>query len=234
VNILPSIRALLAHATDLERQIMSAGTSISGELRLGSFTTLASAILPKLINAISSEFPDIQLKISVGTQEELIEGLHTGRLELALLYDLNLPSDIRKIPLTELTPYVVLPADHPLSNQTDIDLSELANDPFILLDVSPSREYFLGLFKALNLSPNIVHSSPSLELIRGLVGYGLGYSLLVTRPKTDITYDGQPLAILPLRNKLPKSTIVLASLNNLRPTQVMTSFESVAQKILQK
>jgi DNA-binding transcriptional LysR family regulator len=227
-NILHSARALLIHATDLQRQIMMTGSSISGELNLGSFTTLASAVLPRIVNAISSEYPDIKLKISEGTQEKLIEGLHTGRLEMALLYDLDLPENIRKIQLTELAPYAVLPAKHALSGQSDIDLSELSDEPFILLDVPPSREFFLGLFRSAGLTPNIVHSSPSLELIRGLVGYGLGYSLLVTRPANDTTYDGRELCVLPLRNSTSKSSVVLASHNKLRPTQIMKAFEVAA------
>lgn len=231
-KFLQSARSLLAHATDLQRQIMMAGTSVSGELRLGSFTTLASAILPRLVKAVSSEYPDIHLNISEGTQEELLEGLYTGRLELALLYDLDLPNDIRKVQLAELTPYVVLPMGHPLSDQTDVELKDLEKEPFILLDIPPSREYFLGLFDTIGISPNIVHSSPSLELVRGMVGYNLGYSLLVTRPKTDTTYDGQELNIRPIRNKLPNSSIVLASHNSLRPTQLMASFEAVTQRVL--
>lgn len=227
-ELLHSARGLLAHATDLQRQIMTTGGEISGELRLGSFTTLASAIMPKLVNAISSEHPDIQLKISEGTQEKLLEGLFTGRLEMALLYDLDLPDEIRKVQLAESTPHVVLPAGHPLSDQDDIDLGELAEEPFILLDIPPSREFFLGLFRAAGISPKIVHSSPSLELIRGMVGYGLGVSVLVTRPKGDATYDGHQLSVKPIRNRQTKSSIILASHDTLRPTQLMSAFEAVA------
>ena len=231
-NILHSARALLAHATDLQSQIMTKGDTISGELKLGSFSTLASSILPRLVNSFSSKHPEIQLKITEGTQVELLDGLNSGQLELALLYDLDLPSSIKKTKLTELTPHAVLPAGHPLSTQTDIDITDLAEEPFILLDIPPSREYFLSLFKSVGLEPNIVHSSPSLELVRGLVGYGLGFSLLVTRPLSDMTYDGQQLSIKPLRNKLTKSSIVLASHEDLRPTQLMTLFRKLAQSIM--
>jgi len=231
-NILHSARALLAHATDLQSQIMTKGDTISGELKLGSFSTLASSILPRLVNSFSSKHPEIQLKITEGTQVELLDGLNSGQLEMALLYDLDLPSSIKKTKLTELTPHAVLPAGHPLSTQADVDIADLSDEPFILLDIPPSREYFLGLFKSVGLEPNIVHSSPSLELVRGLVGYGLGFSLLVTRPMSDMTYDGQHLDIRPLKNKFTKSSIVLAHHKDLRPTQLMTLFGDLAQSIM--
>ncbi|CAI8199728.1 Hydrogen peroxide-inducible genes activator [marine metagenome] len=231
-SILHSARALLAHATDLQSQIMTKGDTISGELKLGSFSTLASSILPRLINSFSSKHPEIQLKITEGTQVELLEGLNSGQLEMALLYDLDLPASIERTKLTALTPHAVLPPGHPLSTQADVDIADLAGEPFILLDVPPSREYFLGLFRSVGLEPNILHSSPSLELVRGLVGYGLGFSLLVTRPASDMTYDGQQLSIRPLRNKFTKSSIVLAHHKDLRPTQLMTLFSNLAQSIL--
>ncbi len=231
-NILHSARALLAHATDLQSQIMTKGDTISGELNLGSFSTLASSVLPRLVNSFSSKHPEIQLKITEGTQVELVDGLNSGQLEMALLYDLDLPSSIKKTKLMELTPHAVLPAGHPLSTQADVDIADLSDEPFILLDIPPSREYFLGLFKSVGLEPNIVHSSPSLELVRGLVGYGLGFSLLVTRPLSDMTYDGQQLDIKPLRNKFTKSSIVLAHHKDLRRTQLMTLFSDLAQSIM--
>ncbi len=233
-NILPSARALLAHATDLQRQVIPTDDKVSGELRLGSFTTLASSVLPRLVNAVSREYPDIHLRISEGTQDELLEGLNSGQLETALLYDLNLPDDILKTELLELTTHAVLPNDHSLSDQEEIDLIDLASEPFILLDVPPSRDFFLGMFKNANLSPKIVHSSPSMELVRGLVGYGLGYSLLVSRPSGDITYDGQPLCIRPLKNTMAKSSIVLARHRGLRSTQIMTLFSQLAQNAIHR
>ena len=92
-NILQSARSLLAHATDLQRQAVMTGTAVSGELRLGSFVTLAPAFLPGLIATLRREFPEITLRLSEGTQEQLIDGLYGGRLEMALIYDLGLPDE---------------------------------------------------------------------------------------------------------------------------------------------
>jgi DNA-binding transcriptional LysR family regulator len=227
-NILHSARSLLAHATDLQRQAMAAGTAVAGELRLGSFVTLAPAFLPGLIQALHDRFPDIRLQLSEGTQEFLLDGLYAGRLDQVLMYDLGLPEDIRSVQLTEMSPYVALPASHPLSAHTEIALADLISEPMILLDVPPSREYFLGLFRSQGLTPTIAYSSPSLELVRGLVGRGLGYSLLATRPQGDTTYDGQPLIVRPLVAGAVSSRVVLASLQGLRPTVLMVSLEDVA------
>ncbi|MBY8976829.1 LysR family transcriptional regulator [Rhodobacteraceae bacterium NNCM2] len=232
-KILQSARSLLAHAEDLQRQAILTGTTVTGELRLGSFSTLAPAILPGMVHALRLEYPGIDLRIREGTQEHLLDALYSGQIDVALVYDIDLPDDLRRVRLDARAPYAALPEEHPLSRQADVSLAELVEHPMILLDVPPSRDYFLGLFRDAGLEPQIAYSSPSLELVRGLVGRGLGYSVLVTRPQHDQTYDGRRHAVLPLRDRVPKSTIVLASLARLRATRLQTSFEDVAVRALQ-
>ncbi len=132
-------------------------------------------------------------------------------------------------PLASYPPHVLLPRDHPLAALRDVSLQALADLPMILLDVPPSRSYFLGLMKSQGLEPNIVHSSPSLELVRGLVGQGVGYSLLVTRPPGDVTYEGKGLAIRPIAEEVEAGRIALARLSGFRPTRLMTAFEAFAR-----
>ena len=232
-KVLQSARSLLAHATDLERQTMETGTTLAGELRLGSFSTLAPTVLPGLIRELSQRHPGIHLQLQEGPQDQIIAALYEGRLDMALLYDIDLPDDLRKRVLARREPYVALAADHPLAAQGSLSLSDLVDEPLILLEVAPSHDYFLGLFAEVGLVPTIAHASPSIELVRGMVGCGLGYSLLVTRPDGDTTYDGHALAIRPLRDEVRSSEMVLASLASLRPTRLMTRFAEVAADVMQ-
>lgn len=232
-KILNSARSLLAHAADLERQTMETGSHLEGELRLGSFSTLAPAVLPGLIQSLSQQHPGIRLRLREGTQDQMIAALQSGQLDLALLYDINLPDDIHTTPLATRTPYAVLGMNDPLAQSDAVSLADLAKAPLILLDVPPSREYFLGLFRSAGLEPRIAYSTPSIEMVRGMVGCGLGYSLLVTRPKGDTTYDGHSLAIRPLTDDVDHSAMVLARLATLRPTRLMARFDEIALQVIQ-
>ena len=73
-------------------------------------------------------------------------------------------------------------------------------------------------------------SSPSLELVRGMVGQGLGYSLLVTRPYGDRTYDGESLAIRPIAEATEPGVISLAGLKAARPTRLVSTFAQYCEK----
>ena len=86
----------------------------------------------------------------------------------------------------------------------------------ILLDVQPSRTYFVSLFEELGLTPNIAFSSPSIEMVRGMVGQGFGFSLLVTRPHSECTYDGKKVVMVDLAE--PVSTSARRRLAETRAT----------------
>lgn len=227
-RILAEARALLAHATDLQSHASDAGEAVAGTLSLGSFVTLSPAMLPRLMQTLNHRHPDVTLTLSEGTQAVLVNGLLRGELDLALLYDLALPQSLRRVRLASLSPYVALPAAHPLSGCAEIDLAALAPEPMILLDVPPSRDYFTGLFTHNGLTPRIAYSSPSLELVRGMVGCGLGYAILTTRPANDVTYQGDTIVTRPLKQDVDKSHVVLASHDQVSATRVMTAVETVA------
>lgn len=222
-------RALLAQASALQTDAMRAGEAVTGTLRLGSFLTLSPLILPGLIRTLQAEAPGIELQIREASQDVLVAELLAGQLDLALLYDLDLPQELERLNLSKTPPYVALPEAHPLTQKRQVHLEDLVEEPMILLDVSPSRDYFLGLFEDRQLTPRIAHSSPSLELVRGMVGCGLGYALLATRPLGDRTYSGEKIVVRALKGRPRPSRIVLAQNAALRPTRLSEKFLGVAK-----
>ena len=223
-RLLATARSLLVHAEDWQRQATEAGTQIVGELGVAAFATLAPTFMPALITEFRRRHPKVSIRLIEGTQDALIDGLREARFELALLYEVDLPGDLAVTQLASFDPYVLLPAGHRLAKRRSVPLQELAGEPMVLLDVTPSRAYFTRMLRRAGVEPKIAFSSPSLELVRGLVARGFGYSLLVTRPHGDHAYEGLPLAIRPIRGAAEKGLISLARLAALRPTRLVTTF----------
>jgi DNA-binding transcriptional LysR family regulator len=224
-RLLAAARNLLAHADELQRRARVEGSEVTGTLSVSSFLTLAPVHLPAILSGFRTLNPDVEVVLGEGTQDSLVEDLRAGRCELALLYDLDLPPDVAASSLAAFSPYALLPARHPLAARDSVSLVELAREPMILLSVPPSERYFRSLFQAQGLQPHVAYASPSLELVRGLVGRGVGYSILVTRPKGDLTYEGEPVAARPIVEPCRTSDIALARLRDLRPTRAMRAFE---------
>lgn len=194
-------------ATQIEgvRNLKHALTGNGKTLKLGCFHTVAPYVVPPII----SQMPGAGLQMVEGDQRRLCQALSTGECDLALMYDIDIPTDFSVDLVTPLTPYVLLPDGHPLADQHEILPQELAGEPMVLLEGQPSHDYFTGLLASEDVSPNIAYRSTSIEVVRGLVAHGLGYSLLVTQPASAMSYDGLRLVSRPFQSSAGATHLAL-------------------------
>lgn len=226
IRFLAEARNLLTHAQELQRDMLAAGTAVEGQLSLASFATIAPSFVPQLIKGFTSLHPKVTIRLAEGTQDELFKGLRGGDFDLALLYDVDMPDDLAVTPLAAFAPHVLLPGSHRLTRLKNVPLIALKDEPFVLLDIAPSRTYFTRILETAGLNPRAAFSSPSLEVVRGLVGQGLGYSILVTRPFGDHSYAGEQLAVRPIADEVERGVIALAGLRQMRKTRLVSAFEA--------
>ncbi|QKJ88644.1 LysR family transcriptional regulator [Paramixta manurensis] len=219
---------LLRMAHEFEQNALADNDMVAGQIDIGCFETVAPLILPKLIRGFKSLYPGVEIIIRDGEQHELVQGLTAGSFDLALLYDHDLDSSIKTDPLVApRKPYILLPEDHRFAQQAQVSLADLATEPMILLDVLPSRNYFVNLFTRAGITPNIIFSSPSIEMVRGMVGQGFGFAILVTRPYGDHSYDGQRLVTVALKDAVEGSGLTAAWLARsqlTKPAQLFVEF----------
>lgn len=202
---------LLRHSREFEQKAFGETSLIAGEISLACFETLAPLYAPHLIASFQQRFPDVSVRLHVGSQERIIEGLRSGIYDIAICYVQGLPSVIEHVALLpDLFAHAVLPQGHRLAEHSAISLSMLANDPLVLLDIWPSNEYFLSLFEKAGVSPRVAYKAPSLDMVRGLVGHGLGISVLVTEPANSQTFDGKEVITVPLTDRMTPSRTVMA------------------------
>jgi flavin reductase (DIM6/NTAB) family NADH-FMN oxidoreductase RutF len=205
-----------------QRRAPRGGTA--GSLAIGCYQVFAPYIVPALVARLTKLHPAIELTLVEADQDHLIASLRRNDAEIALLYDFDLGEDLQVQRLAELTPYVLLPEGHPLAEASGITLQELTQEPLILLDIEPTRNYILSLFQEQGLTPNVGYRSRSLEMVRGFVGHGLGYSLLATKPANNMSYDGRALVARPLTGAVKNSRLVLATLKGRDITPLAAEF----------
>jgi DNA-binding transcriptional LysR family regulator len=223
-RFLEEARSLLREADRIERFVTELTDEISGPLDLGCLLTLAPLVIPELCSEFRAQHPAVTISVVEGAQDELLEGLRSGRLSLAVTYDLQLDSRISFDGLASLPPYALIAADHPLAERSELALSDLAREPLVLLDLPLSRDYFRSLFDAEGLEPAIGHRSPHPETIRTMVANGYGYTLVNARPRVDSALDGRRLVTVRLAGEPQPMVLGIAALAGDRPTRVVTAF----------
>jgi DNA-binding transcriptional LysR family regulator len=223
-QIMEQAKALLRDADELKSFAGKLSEQIFGSINIGCFIPLAPIITPGLCHGFMQSHDGVEVNVSEGNQAELLSKLKKGAIDLALTYNLQLESDIAFTPLVELKPYVLLAADHHMAAKKSISLTHLAEEKFILLDLPLSDTYFMSLFDNHNLKPNIYARTRHIEVQRGLVAKGYGYSLANVRPVNKKSLDGSSLKYIPLSGFNPGLTLGIATLANIKKTIVVDIF----------
>jgi DNA-binding transcriptional LysR family regulator len=185
--------------------------------------------MPEVVQSFLKAFPETSIHCVEGHQESLVRNLRAAEIELAITYDLQIRDDIDFIPLATLPPYALFGAQHPLSRERSVRLSQLAALPMVLLDMPMSREYFLALFIRDRLEPNIAYSSANFDVVRTMVANGLGYTLANVRPRAEVALDGRRLFRVTLTGDPPPVRIGIAMLKQLKKTRLVEAFERHCQ-----
>ena len=225
-------RLLLERADELEARMSAAVSDDAGQLVVGSLVTVAPIAVPSLVRRFRDEYPQITVEIRTGSQDQLLEWLATGALHVAITYDLELVPGIDFTRLVDAVPHVLLHADHRLAGRKMVELSELRDDHYILLDLPLSREYFSSLFLAADVNPRPRSRHNDLAFVRTLVGNGFGYSFVNLLPATDTAQDGSRVAYVRLKSPLRPLGLGLARRPDPRPPASLATFVRFAHEAL--
>ncbi len=217
-------RRLLADADHLDKYVTELSREISGSVGVGCILTLAPLFMPSVIASFLHRHSNVQIHCHELDHGAMIDGLHSGELEFAVMYDLPIPDDLEFDQIAQFQPYAVVPVGHPLQERGEVSLQELADEPMVLLDLPHTSEYFQAIFVRHGVTPNIIYRTSSPHMVRSLVANGLGYSLLNAPLRNDRSLDGKPIRRLALIDDIPPLKVGIVTPRNQRQTRVAREF----------
>ena len=131
--MLPYIRDVARAHQALTDQAASLRGLEQGVVRIGSFNSVSSSLLPRAIQRFKQLHPAIRFELHQGLYQEL-EGLVRGGVVDFSFTDLCRPTEFASRGLFEDAYLAVLPQDHPLLRFDPIPRAAFVREPFILLD----------------------------------------------------------------------------------------------------
>jgi DNA-binding transcriptional LysR family regulator len=231
-HFLREAKNLLLQAEELNATASALSGRIAGPLTIGCPVTLYPLIVPELIQAFRSRFEEVRIEAVAGNRTELFAGLRRGDIAMALGYDMGVAPDILFEPLADLPPFIFVAAGHPLAGHGTVPLKAMAEEPFLLLDLPFSRDYFLSLFHQQELQPRIIGGFEHMDTIRGLVARGNGFGISNIRPRNTASLDGLPLAYLTMHGPARPLSLGLASLKGMRRTRTADAFATLCRELV--
>lgn len=191
--VLARARRLLADVAELNYAVHG-GAELVGPLVVGCFHTLAPVLLPSLIEEFEERHPRVSIDFVVGAQDELRADLVSGRIDAALMYDMDGTQSLDRMLLFETRGYALFGDSHPLAHRETVTLEELSPLPLVLYDQTPSTQYATAMFESRGLVPNVRHRTHAYELTRAIVARSdTAYGILVQRPANKSSYEGLPV-----------------------------------------
>lgn len=238
LSLTPSGRQFVRHARRLlddtrsfERQAMGLGQEIDGDVHVACYFITAPFFMPPVFKALARSHPGMSIRLHEGDMVEVIQFLKNGTADLALTYDQYPDSAITFERLFEVRPHVLLSANDPLAGSDVISLEQLADKPMVLLDLPVAHDYFQNLFSIHGLQPTIQYRLKTFELVRSVVGTGIGFSFGLLPLKTNRTYDGQSLVSRPLKEEVPNPSVCLAFAKQSLPTRLVQAFADECRRV---
>lgn len=178
-------KLLLAHGRGILHQVERAKEelgrvrgALAGRVAIGLPTSVAKVMTVPLTREFRQRLPDASLSISEGLSASMLEGLLTGRLDLAVLYNATPSPDIELTPLVEEDLYLMQPPGTP-APPDGVTLRELSALPLVI----PSRPNAIRMLVETELAnigcrPHIALEIDGVSAILDLVADGAGNAVL--------------------------------------------------------
>lgn len=176
-DLLVKAREILFSVDELEDLVRAAKGPLAGRLRLGVIPTIAPYLLPKVVAALSDRFPGLDLKLREAMTHVLLQDLHEGRIDLAIM----------ALPLSEptLTEFALFEEEFVLVRPTqDQDLpvpsaDRLKTMRLLLLEEGHCfRDQALAFCDFGSAKPGALVEGSSLSTLVQMVGAGMGITLI--------------------------------------------------------
>jgi DNA-binding transcriptional LysR family regulator len=137
------MRFLMADVRSLE-------SGLSGHVAIGVGQFWIGHIVPRVVNRLRSEAPDVQVEILTGTRDQLLELLYRGEVDLMLgRFAADLPATLIAEPVAKVKLYVTVRAGHPLAQRgRPVTPQDLRYYPWVLPpSADPTAIHMAAMFQ---------------------------------------------------------------------------------------
>jgi len=225
-HLLFEARDIIGRVWEIDSSRSNSAKPQRSRIAIGCLADIAPNLVPPLLQKFQSLYPHVEVTWQTDFHFPLMQRLEEGILDVIFVMDFEISPTLHVTALKPTPVRCVLPSGHPLA-PGPVSLKNFADQPFILLDIAKTRDYFLSIFGDLGLQPNIAMRAPSAEMVRSLVASGFGYSLL-----NFCTTERRNIAYCPIEGPVRESNLVAVRQYRRRPSKVSNDFVQLAAAVM--
>ncbi len=183
-HVLSAFRNLTTELTDL--------TELKkGEIKIGIPPIIGAAFFSKLISQFKAKYPFVEILLTEVGSKSIKQGIEDGSLDIGLICNTPLKNSyLETVQVISDPLMVVVHNEHHLTESTEIDIMDLASEPFILFrDDFSLHDRIVEECSKQGFHPNVVCHSSQKDFMIEMVEAKLGLALLPSKIALSIPND---------------------------------------------
>jgi DNA-binding transcriptional LysR family regulator len=163
----------------LQSSLFETERRIRGMLTVGTVNSVGIYILPPILTAFKSAFPEVAIKIDFKEAERVIDLLSAGKIDFAIIPWHRRYPELTGIKITQNKMFLVGRPDHPLAGRESVSPRDLEPYPFVGYEEGmQTRSMIDALFKRMSVSVEYSIESDNSATIKHMVMAGMGLAFL--------------------------------------------------------
>lgn len=170
---------ILQEVEILKQKLADLKQTPQGHIHLGTTTSIAIQILPRVLSYFQNQYPLIKTTIHTMPSSQIMSSVENGEIDIgiAYLFEKN-PALTTSILYYDSFELVVSP-DHPLAKLSHTSIHALRDLQFIMLSKETAgRRFADSIFRKFNITPQIVMELSSSEEVKRMVELNLGAAII--------------------------------------------------------
>jgi len=222
-----ALRRTVARAIgDLEQaftDVRSRAQTPRGKVRLGLVSTIGFVAAGPLAKKITTQFPDIALSVCDGPSFHLLEWVHRGDLDLAVVCGTAADAHLNVQPLLVEELVLAGPASSGLAPERPVKFADLAAMWLVLPSIpNGTRQIVEDAAAKARIQMQVAAEGDSLTMVARLVDAGIGHAVIPLSALSYLRKTGYPdLQYAPIHNPRLTKQLVLARLGDGGPSHAV-------------
>lgn len=212
-RIIPVIRELSKWNEQLNQITAQIKGFEMGRIRIGSLASISFHWLPQILIHFQKDFPNIEIDIMDGGENEVERWLNEKRVDIGFL-SIRANSSFDTVPLRRDRFMAVLPPDYPRGGRKSFPLTNFNNQSFIISAHGTDFDIH-DMLAQYKIIPTVKFSSTDDHTIVAMVQCGLGVSIL---PELILEGHKDRVCALPLKPGVSRTLgVAVPSLKDVSP-----------------
>lgn len=209
-DVLRHALRVMAELEEIRAVVSDGNAPLRGHVSIGMPPTASDVLSEPLVSAFRDAHPEATLRVVSAYTGHLLDWMHRGEIDAAILYDPRSARTLRIRPLLDEPLFLIGPPGFGLSIDRPVEFATLENQRLLLPSPGHGLRMLVDRYaRECGIGLDIKVEADSYSALKSLVGHGYGVTVLPLAPIHEELKTGG-LRAAPLVNPTPVRRLVMS------------------------